>query len=145
MSVVHLARRFVTSLPKVPPSMEDEAWAESWLSPAEVDLWRRMAAQDRRHAVLVARRFVARRTRAERAEVAGALLHDVGKVESGLGTFGRVAATVIGPRTNRFRTYHDHEAIGARLAEVGGSDPVTVALIQGRGAAAADLHSADDL
>ena len=57
-----------------------------------------------------------RRPAADRAEVAGALLHDVGKVEAGLGTFGRVVATVVGPRTERFRTYHDHEAIGARLA-----------------------------
>ena len=145
MNVAHLARRFVTSLSTAQPSTEDAAWAESWLAPAEVELWRRMASQDRRHAVVVARRFVDRRSGAQRAEVAGALLHDVGKVESGLGTFGRVAATVLGPRTARFRNYHDHESIGARLAEAAGSDPVTVALIAGCGAAAADLRSADDL
>jgi hypothetical protein len=77
--------------------------------------------------------------------MAGALLHDAGKVEAGLGTFGRVVATVVGPRTARFRSYHDHEAIGARLADAAGSDPVTVALIEGHGPAAADLSAADDL
>ena len=70
---------------------------------------------------------------------------DVGKLDSGLGTLARVAATVVGPRTARFRAYHDHEAIGARLAEGAGSDPVTVALIEGSGPAAADLRAADDL
>ena len=55
--------------------------------------------------------------------MAGALLHDVGKFEADLGTFARVAATIVGPRGRRFRMYHDHEAIGARLAEAAGADP----------------------
>ena len=76
--------------------------------------------------------------------MAGALLHDVGKVQSGLGTWGRVAATVVGPRTRRFRQYHDHEQIGANMAAQAGSDPATVALIRGDGPAAADLRAADD-
>ena len=104
-----------------------------------------MPNADRRHAVLVARRFLDRRPAADRPEVAGALLHDVGKVEAELGTFGRVVATIVGPRTERFRTYHDHEAIGARLAAETGSDPVTVALIEGRGRAAEDLRTADQV
>jgi len=104
-----------------------------------------MVHADQRHAAAVARRFLARRPGATRAEVAGALLHDAGKVEAGLGPVGRVLATVVGPRTARFRTYHDHEAIGARLAEAAGSNPVTVALIEGHGAAAADLRAADDV
>jgi hypothetical protein len=77
--------------------------------------------------------------------VAGALLHDCGKVEAGLGTVGRVVATVAGPRSSRFRAYHDHEAIGARLAQAAGSDPATVALIEGQGPAVADLLAADDV
>ena len=104
-----------------------------------------MSNADRRHAVLVARRFAERRPGATRAEMAGVLLHDAGKVEAGLGTFGRVVATIVGPRTARFREYHDHEAIGARRAEEAGSDPVTVALIEGRGPAAADLQAADEV
>lgn len=140
----HLVRRFLTSLSTRPPSADAEDWARDHLTDGEVALWPQMAVTDRRHAIAVARRFIARRPDASRPEVAGALLHDVGKVESGLGTFGRVLATVAGPRTTRFRAYHDHEALGARMAEAAGSDPVTVALIQRRGPAAADLRAADD-
>jgi len=145
VNLVHLGRRFVTSVSPRPPSADDEAWAERWLLDAEVDLWRRMPTPDRRHAIEVGRRFAARRPEATRAEMAGALLHDVGKLDSGLGTLARVAATLVGPRTARFRAYHDHEAIGARLAESAGSERVTVELIEGRGPAAADLRAADDL
>jgi hypothetical protein len=145
MTISHLARRFATSLSRQPPSPDDEAWAEAWLSPSEIELWGRMPNADRRHAVLVARRFLERRPAADRAEVAGALLHDVGKVEAELGTFGRVVATIVGPRTDRFRTYHDHEAIGAHLAAAAGSDAVTVELIEGRGRAAEDLRTADEV
>lgn len=141
----HLGRRFVTSLSSAPPDAADVAWAGEHLAPGERALWDRMSAPDRRHSTEVARRFVARRPAATRAEVAGALLHDVGKIDAGLGTFGRVAATVVGPRTARFRRYHDHEAIGARLAAAAGADPVTVALVVGSGPAAADLRAADDI
>lgn len=141
----HLTRRFLTSLSRRPPVVTDEAWARSHLGPGERELWACMSAPDRRHAIEVTRRFVERRPAASRAEIAGALLHDVGKVEAGLGTLGRVLVTVIGPRTRRARTYHDHEAIGARLAVDAGADPVTVALIEGRGPAAAALRAADDV
>ena len=92
----------------------------------------------------MARRFLARARRRLAPRSAGALLHDVGKVPSGLGTWGRVVATLVGGRTRRFRQYHDHEQIGANLAAQAGSDPVTVALIRGTGPAAADLQAADD-
>lgn len=103
-----------------------------------------MPAPDRRHSIEVARRFATVRPAADRIELAGALLHDVGKTASGLGTFGRVLATVVGPRTRRLRDYHDHEAIGAALAAAVGSDRHTVALIRGEGPAAHDLQAADD-
>ena len=141
----HLVRRFVGSLSRRSPYPADEAWAGGQLRAGEQALWERMGGADRRHSIIVARRFVARRPNATRAEVAGALLHDCGKVESGLGTFGRVLATVVGPRTDRFRAYHDHEAIGAALTAAAGADPVTTALIEGRGPAAADLLAADDV
>jgi hypothetical protein len=141
--VGHLARRFVRSLSPAEPPADEAAWATGHLSPGERALWQSMAVADRRHSIEVARRFVARRPAAPREEVAGALLHDVGKVEAGLGTFGRVVATVVGPRTPRSRRYHEHEAIGARLATAAGSSPATVALIEGHGAAADDLRAAD--
>jgi hypothetical protein len=112
--VWHLVARFVTSLPPTPPSVDDEVWVDEHLLPGERALWIRLSNQDRRHSAAVAKRFVARRPSATRAEIAGAILHDVGKIECGLGTFGRVVATLVGPRTRAFAAYHDHEAIGAR-------------------------------
>ena len=139
----HLAARFFTSLSNKPPDPGDDGWAESLLLPGEVDLWRRMSNQDRRHSVKVARRFLEARPAATRAEMAGALLHDVGKIECGLGTWGRVAASVLGRRTERFRLYHDHEHIGSLLAHAAGSDAVTVELIDERGPAYEQLKSCD--
>jgi hypothetical protein len=139
----HLAARFFTSLSPRPPSVVDEVWAEDHLLPRELALWRRMNNRDRRHSVLVARRFVTCRPQASRAEVAGALLHDVGKIRCELGTFARVAATLVGPRTERFRAYHDHEQIGAELVGAAGSDPATVELVAGRGPAFDDLVASD--
>jgi hypothetical protein len=139
----HLAARFVTSLPPTPPSVDDEVWADRHLLPGERALWVRLSNQDRRHSAAVARRFAAARPHATRAEIAGALLHDVGKLECDLGTFGRVVATVVGPRTRSFAAYLDHEAIGAELARVSGSDPATVELIAERGPAFAALKASD--
>ncbi|MEX2625487.1 MAG: hypothetical protein WD225_01320 [Ilumatobacteraceae bacterium] len=139
----HLAARFVTSLPAHPPSVVDEVWAEDHLLPVERRLWRRLANPDRRHSIVVARRFVVARPGASRAEIAGALLHDVGKVECRLGTLARVVATLVGPRTERFRAYHEHEAIGARLLAEAGADVVTVRLVAGDGPAVETLRSAD--
>ena len=131
----HLVLRFMTSLSNRPPEAADDEWAESHLLTGEVGLWRRMSNQDRRHSAKVARRFVEARPHASRAEIAGALLHDVGKVECGLGTWGRVVATVVGRRGERFRRYHDHEHIGSLLAQAAGSQPATVELIDERGPA----------
>lgn len=78
---------------------------------------------------MVARRFVLACPDATQAHMAAALLHDCGKLAAGLGIWGRVAATVIGPRTHRFRIYADHERLGAVMLESAGSDPVTVALV----------------
>ena len=139
----HLVARFVVSLSTAPPAVADEVWAESHLLPGEVRLWRRMSNVDRKHSTKVARRFVAARPGATRAEIAGALLHDVGKIECGLGTFGRVAASVVGRRGRRFTIYHDHERIGSELAAAAGSDPATVDLIAERGPAFATLKSCD--
>jgi hypothetical protein len=144
VSMAHLARRLASSLSHRPPSTDDEAWARTWLTDEEAVLWAEMPNADRRHAVEVGRRFQARRTDADRAEMSGSLLHDVGKGQSGLGTWGRVLATIVGPRTRRFRQYHDHEQIGANMAAQVGADPATVALIRGDGPAAADLRAADD-
>ena len=144
-AMTHLARRFLTSLSHAPPPAEDAAWAVSKLLPAESELWRRMTVQDRRHSILVARRFVELVPDADEAEVAGALLHDVGKLAAGLGTFRRVLATLVGPRTARFRKYHDHERLGGEMLTAAGSLSTTTDLVQGRGPRSADLRRADDV
>lgn len=82
-----------------------------------------MSDPDRRHAVGVARRV------GEPSLLEAALLHDVGKVDSGLGTFARVVATLVGSRARRGRMarYRNHPAIGARMLEAAGAAPLTVA------------------
>lgn len=110
--------------------------------PAEAPLWARLSGPDRRHAAGVAR-AVERSlgAKATRPVLAAALLHDVGKIESGLRTYGRVvatlAATVAGPETahtwrnqrgfsRRVGLYLLHPELGGNLLELAGSDPVTV-------------------
>ncbi len=142
-SAWHLVARFFTSLSSAPPSSEDQEWVEARLSSAELALWSRQSNQDRRHSTIVARRFADLRRDATDAEVSGAILHDIGKIECGLGTFGRVAGTVVGPHGQRFKAYHDHEEIGAQMAAAAGADSATVELIAGEGPAFDDLRTCD--
>ena len=105
------------------------------LMPGELALWRQMSRPDRRHAVRVARQVQASLgDQAEPPVLAAALLHDVGKVASGLGTFGRVAATVAGLARSEARAgdgrvarYLRHDVLGAEMLAAAGSDPLTVA------------------
>jgi putative nucleotidyltransferase with HDIG domain len=86
-----------------------------------------MSDPDRRHAVDVAHAV----GDAPREVLAAALLHDVGKVESGLGTFARVGATVLGAVRRkwpgRVGAYLHHDELGAALLAQAGSDPFTIA------------------
>ena len=125
----------------------ERQWVQSVLSPSEFDVWNDMTVQDRRHSVLVGRRFVKHRPTAMQSEIAGALLHDVGKSVARLGTFGRVIATLVGPRTNRFRQYHDHEQIGATMLRSIGSDELTISMVEGScvGELRQALNKADDI
>ena len=145
---VHLQRRFFRALSDDPPATVDEEWAVAHLSTGERDLWHQMQNQDKRHCLEVARRFVTFAPDAPRFAIAAALMHDVGKVQSRLGAFARVTATLVGPRTKRFRLYHDHERIGADLLRAAGSAPETVALVEetsDQHILAAALRRADDI
>jgi len=140
----HLARRFAGSLSRREPSTDEVAWVDSQLLAPELELWRRMPVADRRHSIEVARRFESM-GQWTREEMAGALLHDIGKLESDLGTWMRVVATVVGPRTDRFRRYHDHEQLGAEMLIAAGSAEVTVDLLRGTGRASSALMAADNI
>lgn len=138
---VHLTKRFATSLWPFGPSGTNDAWAQSHLIDGEIALWKRMSNQDRRHSIGVARRVHdALGGDATRPVMAAALLHDVGKIESGLGTFLRVVATAsaaIAGRetaelwvkstgvTRRIGLYLKHPTIGADLLAMAGSDEFT--------------------
>ena len=127
----HLTKRFFGSLSSREPTHKDIEWAHSWLLPGERTLWNQMTVEDRRHTIRVGRAYVQLRPMASRDEVAAALLHDIGKIRSGLGTLGRVLAKVVGPRTQRFKVYHDHEPLGAAMLLEAGSSPLTLAMIDG--------------
>jgi hypothetical protein len=142
-SASHLIRRFFGSLRPGGPGEHAEAWVDARLLPGEQALWRRMSGPDRRHAIAVAERVErALGHEATPPVIAAALLHDVGKVESGLRTYGRVVATlsakVAGPEmatvwrkqrgyARKVGLYLQHDEIGADLLEMAGSDPLTVA------------------
>jgi hypothetical protein len=100
MKPLHLVRRFLRALWPGRPAAEDVAWVESILEPNELDLWRALPTHDRRYTIRVARQVERRLAGTEYAEqsrwLAAALLHDVGKIDAGLGVFGRSGATVVG-------------------------------------------------
>lgn len=166
--VGHLVRRLWASVRRGGPTEADRAWVAEVLSPSEYQLWARQDPPDRRHSASVARqvhRALAGGSLAggslaggslgggesgegaplsedSRWVLAGALLHDVGKIEAGLGTWGRVWATlvskIVGPGRARRWTersgcrgrigrYLAHPEIGAELLRAARSDPRTVA------------------
>ncbi len=128
--MLHLVRRFFQSWsPRYPDSSETES-LRSLMTDSEFALWASMAAADQRHSLKVVERFRLQLNDASTAEIVGVALHDVGKVRSGLGTFGRVVATVIGPRTRRFATYHDHERIGLEMLRECGSTREVLAVLE---------------
>ena len=146
--VQHLCRRFLGSLSRKHPSVADVGWATGFLLPAEVALWTQLDVADQRHSVDVARRFMAQMGESPRDDVAAALLHDIGKLVSGLGVGGRVFATLIGPRTAKFRRYHDHERLGAAMLREAGSSERTASLVDATSsdlAVLAALRLADDV
>ena len=145
--IAHLAKRFLLSL--VPSQVQEieRQWVYSILSQDESALWNSMMVQDRRHSVMVGRRFVKLRPTSSQGEIAGALLHDVGKSVARLGTFARVLATLVGPRTSHFRQYHDHESIGAEMLRSIGSDELAISMVEGscEGELRQALNRADDI
>lgn len=171
----HLARRFFGSLRPGGPRAKDTQWVASVLHPDELALWSQLSDPDRRHSVAVARRvqraLASGGTDTEQRWLATALLHDVGKVDAGLGTFARVGATLAAAARGRDRAkewstrtgmarkvglYLRHPELGeARIHEVGGRDeaarwarahhePATWDALAFPAAVVTALHDADD-
>lgn len=128
----HLVRRFLGALSPAPPKADDVAWVTEILNPREVAVWSRLPKHDRRHSIAVARdverRLAGTQYAGDRRWLEAALLHDVGKLDSGLGVLGRVAATLAGGLaghdmadawsekrgvTRRFGLYLRHPELGA--------------------------------
>lgn len=143
----HLIKRFFGSLSPSPLSDVDSAWVTEILSSREYRLWCTQMVVDQQHGCEIARRFVAIRPQASRDEIAGALLHDVGKIDAGLGTVARVVATVLPLPTPRFVAYRHHQDRGAQMLKTIGSSEITVALVAGHpdSDALRDLCRADDI
>ena len=93
-------------------------------------MWWRFPRADRRHSIAVARHVET--LDPSPPVIAAALLHDIGKVQAKLSTFGRVFATVaarLGARDRRGRVgqYLRHDSIGADLLTSAGSHPLVIA------------------
>jgi putative nucleotidyltransferase with HDIG domain len=145
-SLLHLAGRFFGSLWPIEPASAETQWAREQLNEGERALFDRMSRADRRHAIAVAREAERLATTARTALpdgfVTAALLHDVGKVEAGLGTFARALVTVLAIARRRERLlswraspsrwreraacYLAHDRIGAELLAAAGSNDLVV-------------------
>ncbi|CAB4790952.1 MAG: HD domain-containing protein [Actinobacteria bacterium] len=91
----HLSKRFFVALWPVAPSSQDLEWAESLLWEGERGLFATLPNHDQRHLIGVARRVDASLgDLSEERWIAAALLHDVGKAQSGLGPIRRAFATI---------------------------------------------------
>jgi hypothetical protein len=118
----HLTRRFFGSLAPRRVGTADLSWVRTALTPPEDALWSRLSRADQRHALGVARRVQATLRSSPYADddrwIAAALLHDVGKLESGLGTLGRVGATLVRATvgSTRVSTWSDHNGTRSRIA-----------------------------
>ena len=129
--MMHLVRRFVRSIGGRQVTEQQLLWVSEVLNQSELVLWKQMSNPDQRHSVYVGERFVALLPNATQQEIAGVLLHDIGKIESQLNTLERVIATLVGPRSSRFRSYHDHERIGVELLTQAGSLETTIGVLNG--------------
>lgn len=169
----HLVRRFFGSLRPGGPAASEQKWAESQLLPTEREIWVSLSGPDRRHSAAVARRVQsALGPSASRPVLAAALLHDCGKLQSGLRTPGRVVATVLSVSVVKSDSdakrwsasssswkrsvgeYRRHPEFGALLLTEAQSDPLTVTWTREHHMAptawsleptiASALHEADD-
>ena len=143
----HLVKRYWRALSAKVPSNIECVEVGRVLGDDLLSLWKKMPIHDQAHSIVVWRRFLELRPHASKAEQMAVLLHDIGKIESDLGIHARVFATILGPRTKRWRMYSEHELIGAAMLESLNADPITVEMVRGGGEPDAQeaLRKADDI
>jgi len=113
----HLASRFLGSVRARPLSAADAAWVRSVLTAEDLEVWERLGPADRTESVAVgleAQRLIAAFHPGASAWIAAALLHDVGKVETGLGSVRRSLATVVAGVVGHERARAWHTGVGWR-------------------------------
>jgi len=141
-NLFHLAKRFWFSLKPKKLSEENLFWVRSHLSENEFVYWEKLSLADQRHSFLVTKQAESEIGEQGKEFIAAALLHDIGKLESGFGTFGRVFATLCcflfplrkmekwTERTKGLRRrlvdYAKHPALGAELLRGIGSQQQTI-------------------
>jgi hypothetical protein len=135
--VGHLATRFFSSLRAREPDDADIAWVHVVLTPNEFACWNQLSRPDRVESIAVARATASRLgPDADPRWLAAALLHDVGKIDAGLGTFRRAGATLVAGVVshgrarhfpNRIGRYVSHDDLGAARLEAAGARPEAVA------------------
>lgn len=141
----HLVRRFFESVRPGGPSAFDDQWAHDRLPATTAGLWFQLSSADRRHCVAVARAVEASAPGPDAIPDwvwGAALLHDIGKAEAGMGTVGRVVASLIelagaerlGDRfitkpgmLGRLARQLNYTDLGAELLEATGADERVVA------------------
>ena len=145
--VFHLVKRFTSSWSRKDVAEDELNMVRSLLTASEFNLWNQFSIADRRHSVEVAQRFAVLLPGATREQRAGVLLHDIGKIQSNLSTLMRVCATLVGPRTKRFRLYHQHEEIGITMLRHAGSHADVIAVLNQtcNAEVAAAFRSADNI
>ena len=143
----HLVKRFTSSWSRKDVTEDELNMVRSTLTVSEFNLWNQFSIADRRHSVEVAQRFAVLLPGASREQRAGVLLHDIGKIQSNLSTLMRMCATLVGPRTKRFRLYHQHEKIGITLLRHAGSHADVIAVLNQtcNAEVAAAFRSADNI
>jgi putative nucleotidyltransferase with HDIG domain len=126
----HLAVRFAGSVRARPLDRADLAFVRHHLRPGELACWERLGPADRAESLATARATLgALGPDPDPAWVAAALLHDVGKAETRLGSLGRAWATLAAGLAGHGRArawpnavgrYVNHDELGAqRLRQAG--------------------------
>lgn len=140
---VYRVRQFFAAVTAGHLSEADQGLVERYLSPAQQRLFERMPANDQQHAIAVAHTLLDRGW--DGAEIVqAALLHDIGKADSGLRLVYRVAIVLLRAAwpaglkwlaaadagwRRPFHVHLHHPEIGARLAAEAGSASRVVELI----------------